>query len=262
MVLPATASSSPRRVGVKTLGVILPDDGPFDYEWLRLDGWLVDLGLGYIDLRVERSQADGIVAVTNLHHIGSPDVLLPPARRLVDGGAAAIVWACTSGSFVGGLDFARRQVELINADTGFPATSTALALIAAAKHLGAREIDLLSPYTEDITNILEKLLRDAGLSVVDVRSLGATCTTDSFDLDIRREVTEFAHDRLTRSYPILVPDTACNTIDLVEELEAEARRPVITANVASLWHGLRLLGDDSATGGVGQLFRPQTVPPG
>ncbi len=78
MVLPATASSSPRRVGVKTLGVILPDDGPFDYEWLRLDGWLVDLGLGYIDLRVERSQADGIVAVTNLHHIGSPDVLLPP----------------------------------------------------------------------------------------------------------------------------------------------------------------------------------------
>lgn len=241
------------------LGIILPDDGPFDYEWLRLDGWLSDHGLGHIRLLVERSEADGILTVENLRRCGALEVLLPPARRLADAGADVIVWACTCGSFIGGYDYAHQQARAIATETGLPTTSTSLAIIAAAKHLGAQEVDLLSTYSSAITEILVTLLHDAGLHAPEVRSLGALYTSEAVALDVAHEFTEFVRHTPKRSNPIIIPDTACNTLDLVDGFEAEAGRPVITANAASLWYGLTLMGEDPRGTGVGLLFHRESA---
>jgi maleate cis-trans isomerase len=239
--------------GSSVLGAILPDDGPFDYEWMHLDRWLGEHGFAGIDYRLVRSPADGVMAHTNLLTIGSADNLATPARTLADAGAGVIVWACTSGSFAGGRRFAEKQIESLSGATRLPATSTSIALVEAAKSIGATKVDLLSAYTQTLTETLVRFLGDSGLAVNEVRSLECLYTEQSFDVDIVHEVERFAADTRQSIHPILIPDTAINTLDLLNELTAAAGRPVITANQASLWHGLFLL--DRASADAVRLFR-------
>jgi maleate isomerase len=224
-----------------TIGVILPDDGPFDYEWLRLDSWLArhapDLAV-----RVERSPADGVMLKENLLAIGGEASLAPAARRLAAAGVDCVLWACTSGSFAGGYEAGQRQIEMLrDATGGRPATSTSMALAASALSLDASEVDLLSAYTGPVTDILIGFLKAAGVTVKESAALDCVNTEDSVAVDIIGEVSAFAR-KVGGSRPILVPDTAINTFELVGALTREAGRPVVTANHASLWHAARIAG--------------------
>lgn len=232
------------RIRPARIGAILPDDGPFDYEWLRPEGWLPALFPG-TELLVERSPADGLMLTANLCAIGRGEVLEPPARRLCQRGAEVIVWACTSGSFAGGYQRARQQVAELAAATLLPATSTSIALAEGALSLGVKAIDLLSAYNIEVTSLLMDFLEQSGVNVHEVWTLDCVQTEESFAIDIVAEVGAFVA-AVPGTRPILVPDTAINTVLLQPQLQAVAGRPVITANQASLWHALRLLGRTDA----------------
>lgn len=221
------------------IGVILPDDGPFDYEWLRLDPWLAQAGLQPVRCLVGRSPADGIMTPKRLAAIGSLGVLCPVARVLAARGASVLLWACTSGSFIRGHEAARRQVAGLGAATGLPATSTSIAMAEAAKSMGATKVDLLSAYSKTVTDRLTGFLAEAGLMVGRIRTLGCIESHESVAVDIVAEVDRLAReDGAPADRPLLVPDTAINTLALLPELSRLAGRRVITANQASLWHAL------------------------
>ncbi|MGE4247745.1 MAG: hypothetical protein AB7F09_00035 [Parvibaculaceae bacterium] len=223
------------------IGVILPDDGPFDYEWLRIQEVLADTDYRSLTVRVERSPADGIMQKDNLLAIGSDGTLAGSARRLATGGADCILWGCTSGSFAGGYNRAQAQVSALSSVSGKPATSTSMALATAALAMGAPQVDLLSAYDAAVTELFVGFLREAGVSVMKSHSLGCVLTEESFAVDLAQELSGFCA-RVTSKLPILVPDTAINTLDRIGELQRLAGRPVVTANQASLWHAAYLLG--------------------
>ncbi|MDX1551966.1 MAG: maleate cis-trans isomerase, partial [Marinobacter sp.] len=54
---------------------------------------------------------------------------------------------------------------------------------------------------------------------------------------------------------LLVPDTALHSVAWLEDLEAAAGKPVLTANQVSFWEGLRLCGRLTPQQGLGTLFR-------
>lgn len=58
--------------------------------------------------------------------------------------------------------------------------------------------------------------------------------------------------------PLVIPDSAVNTLDLVGDLEAELGRPVVTANQATLWQGLTLLGAPAVVRAAGLLLAGAT----
>jgi maleate cis-trans isomerase len=53
---------------------------------------------------------------------------------------------------------------------------------------------------------------------------------------------------------ILVPDTAMHTLEIVDELEAAAGKPVLTANQVTVWKGMQLIGPVPSLPGLGRLF--------
>src|SRR5690349_9612387 len=68
---------------------------------------------------------------------------LGKAERLADGVARlstahpeSMMWACTSGSFVFGVDGAREQVDQVAVAAGVPASSTSIAFADALQHIG------------------------------------------------------------------------------------------------------------------------------
>jgi maleate isomerase len=223
-----------------TLGVVLPDDGPYDYEWLRLEPWLASHGFAHIAAPVVRSTADGIMVPERLRAIGRDAVLVPCARALKDKGAQAILWACTTGSFIAGRADAEAQAEAIHRATGLPSPNTSLAMAEAAKALGGREVDVLSAYTEEVTAIFAQFLRDSGLSIGVTEALGCVHTRESFEVDPIEEARRFAAANPGRATPLLIPDTAINTLARLTGIRRAAKRPIVTANQASLWHALAI----------------------
>ena len=53
----------------------------------------------------------------------------------------------------------------------------------------------------------------------------------------------------------MIPDTALHSAAWLEDLEAAAGKPVLTANQVSFWEGLRLCGKLTPQSSLGTLFR-------
>ncbi|MDT8893663.1 hypothetical protein RSO41_03260 [Halomonas sp. I1] len=223
------------------LGILLPDDGPEDYEWYapgRLEG-----GSRLPCIDVGAIPSDGHHVPAALLALGATERLLPVGEELVHRrGVGALVWACTSGSFIGGLSWACRQAEELEAALGVPVTSTALAFRDALEALDCRSLDLLSPYPDEVTLRLVSFLRECGVEVVHSRALDCPYAADSNAADILGEVRRFAAAHPT-TRPLMVPDTAVNSLALRPALCREAGRDVLTANQVTLWAGLRRLGE-------------------
>ncbi|MFG6178119.1 hypothetical protein ACGTN6_12810 [Halomonas sp. THAF12] len=226
------------------LGILLPDDGPDDYEWHDLaasqDG-------GSPRFLVGKVSSDGHHSPAALLALGDPERLAPVGRELVAQGAEAVVWACTSASFIGGLDWAREQESRLEAMLGVPVTSTALAFLEALEALGHRQVDLLSPYPDDVTLRLVSFLREGGVSAGTVKSLDCPYAADSHAADILDEVRSLRAQHPGATAPLLIPDTAVNSLDMLATLQSEAGRRVLTANQVTLWAALRRLSLVEAT---------------
>ena len=238
------------------LGWIKPDDNVRpDHDCYKLEPWLKDRGLDGVRTAVATSPSSGIHQVDELFRTGEAEVLIPPAKTLADTGAAVVVWACTSASFIGGLAWSRAQAAGISNVIGRPVTSTSLAILAAARQLDVRAVDLLGTYPDEITAVLARFMEDDGLRVEHRHALDAPTGKAAFALDLVAEAERFAQMHPNSRNPVVIPDTAANSLDLLADLELVLRRPVITAVQASFWHGLVLLGIKPRLERGGLLFR-------
>jgi maleate cis-trans isomerase len=186
--------------------------------------------------------------------MGSPQRLLEAASRFPHDSVSAIVWACTSGSFIYGWDGAHAQVADLEAAVGVPVSSTSLAFVAAAQALELRRVAIAATYPEDIARRFEEFLARGGIDAVAVVSGGIITAAEvgGLAVDDAAALVEAA-DR-PDAEAVLVPDTALHTIAGLETLEAAAGKPVLTANQVSAWEGMRLAGAGPVPQGPGRLF--------
>jgi maleate cis-trans isomerase len=236
------------RLGLLYPGHAAEDDLPWLVESLFPDGSvLADV--------VHTSMDEDAHDVDVLLDLGSSRRLHAAADTLREHGAAVAVWACTSGSFVFGLEGAQRQAAQLQEHFGGPASSTSLAFVAALETLQARRVAIAATYPETVTACLVDLLGDAGFEVMEAGSSGIVTAAEVGTLgeeallDLVRAVNRPDADAL------LVPDTALHTARSLATLEAAGGKPVLTANQVSVWEALRLAGRDvDAPAGLGTLF--------
>ena len=205
---------------------------------------------------VHTSVGEDAHRVDALLDLGSDARLADGARTLVaDHNPEAVMWACTSGSFVFGWQGAHRQVESLAAVTGLPTSSTSLAFVDACRAIGVRRVSVVASYPEDVARAFVDFLAAAGIEVL---------ALDSNDIITAAEVGTLGRDDVVRlvrgadlsSTPdaVLVPDTAMHTLDWIDELESATGTPVLTANQVTVWKGLDLVGAVRPVAGLGRLF--------
>jgi maleate isomerase len=102
-----------------------------------------------------------------------------------------------------------------------------------------------------VTSRLIGFLAEAGLRTETTRVLDCATSAQSHALDL--DAVLAAQPPGTR--PLVLPDTAVDTLHRLPELEARAGRPVVTANQVSLWAGLRLVGAATVLPEAGRLFQ-------
>jgi maleate cis-trans isomerase len=195
--------------------------------------------IGNIRLQVvHTSMEEDAHRVEALLDLGGHGRLAEGVRRLQ--GVDAVVWACTSGSFVFGWEGARDQVDRLTAEAGVPASSTSFAFVHAARHLDVQRVTIAATYPDDIALHFAKFLAAGGIDVVR-RTARGIITAEEVGLLGRDDVLNLA---AANDHPdaeaIFLPDTALHTASWLDELEDRVGKPVLTANQVTAWEGLRL----------------------
>lgn len=239
-----------------TVGFIYPDHAAED-DYPRAEKLLG----GDIRLVVEHIYGTDLHAVAELLDLGSPERLRAGAELLRRHEPDAVVWACTSGSFVYGWEGAHRQADGLAAAAGVPASSTSFAFLHAARALGVTRVAIAASYPDDVARHFVDFLAAGGIEVTGIGSRGIATAAEVGRL-AADDVLALAdgHDR-PDAEALLVPDTAMRTIELVDAMEQRIGKPVLTANQVTVWEGLRLAGDTGRSTGVGALFRTQPRSP-
>ena len=180
------------------------------------------------------------------------DSLPGPAKTLAAVKPAVVVLAFTAASYVNG--FAREQIlgDRIAALTGTCALTAAQAILAALEHLGVKKLALGTPYPESISALGKAYWQAAGLDIVGYRRLAGVANI--YDESEERAYRLAREADAPNADAILLSGTGLPTVGVLELLERDLGKPVISSNQASLWRALRLAGVRESVPGFGRLF--------
>ncbi len=237
------------------LGFLYPghsaeDDYPRIEQLLGSD---VRVDLVHTDIGEDAHRVDA------LREMGSPERLADGLAELRLSGAEAVVWACTSGSFVHGWDGAHEQVRGLARAAGMPASSTSFAFVHAIQEIEARRVAVGATYPDDVAQLFAGFLRAAGAEVTGVRSSGIVTAAE---VGTWGERELFALARAADSpdaEALLLPDTALHTVAHIPALEKDLGKPVLTANQVTVWECLRLADRRVNAPELGALFTREPV---
>ncbi len=179
--------------------------------------------------------------VEALRDMGESDRLAEAVASL-DPSTAAVVWACTSGSFVYGWRGAHDQVANLAKLSGLPASSASLAFVHALSALGAHCVAVAASYPLSVAQHFVKFLADGGFEVVSSSTADIMTATTAGHVDERTLSAMVREVDCAEAEVILIPDTALHTISAVPRLEQLAGKPVLTANQVCAWDAMRLAG--------------------
>lgn len=204
---------------------------------------------------VHTSVGEDAHRIDALLDLGGATRLADGARELVEHRPDSVMWACTSASFVFGWDGAREQVEELTSVTRVPASSTSIAFVNAVHALGIGRVAVAASYPEDVAASFVEFLGKGGVEVTGMTSNDILTAAEVGLLD-RTGVLALARSvDLADADALLVPDTAMHSLAWLDDLEAAAGKPVLTANQVTVWEGLSLLGPVPRLEGMGSLFR-------
>ncbi len=99
--------------------------------------------------------------------------MLDAAKMLADADVDIISWNGTSGGWKG-LDSDKRLCEIIEEETGIPATTSMQAQIKTMHEKNVSKINMVTPYTDDINELIIKEYKKNDIEVIN--SIGLHCS--------------------------------------------------------------------------------------
>jgi maleate isomerase len=166
------------------------------------------------------------------------------ARLIVPGTPLDVVaFGCTSGAVAIGP--AAIRAAILGARPGVQVTDPITAAIEAMFALGLRRVGLVTPYSDSVNRRLVQHLAAHGLTVAAAGTfraaatsrLGRTPPTLIPPEAIQRAVVEIGKSEVDG---IFISCTGLRCVSMLEELEAQTGKPIVSSNQAMSWHSLAL----------------------
>lgn len=176
------------------------------------------------------------------------------AELLATADIEAIAYGCTTGSLVKGAGYDEMIESRLEEIAGVPAVATAASIKRAFNALEATSVSIATPYIEDLNRREKEFLEDAGYEVLGIEGLGLQ---DNLDIGAQRPETAYQKARSIAdpdADAVFISCTNYRTFEIIERLEADLDKPVVTSNQATLWDALRTLGVDYSDLPLGKLF--------
>jgi maleate isomerase len=231
------------------LGVLVPAGNPtIEPELYRMAPRGLTIHFARLDtLAGEPGGTEGMERRT----LGYLESLPSATRSLAAVKPDAVVLAHTAVSYLTGFAGEPALVDRLRGLTGTLAFTAASAIQAALHHLGARRLALATPYPESISTAARTFWTAAGFDIVAHRRLDTPniyAETEDHAYQLGR--TTDAPDADT----LLISGTGLPTAGIVERLEKDVGKPVVTSQAAMLWHTLQLKQMGESVRGYGRLL--------
>ena len=180
------------------------------------------------------------------------------ARRLMRYSPDCFAYFCTTVSFIRGVGGDEEISNRITEATGLPATTTSTAMVKALKSMGIERLALASPYTPDVEAAFVSFLEGHGFKIVNSVALNLPDGHAIVPQERIRSAAEGA-DR-PEADAVFIGCTGQRLGRFLDDMEAGLGKPVLTANQATVWHALQLIGREPVVPERGSLFAQDRSP--
>lgn len=165
-----------------------------------------------------------------------------------------IAFCCFSSSFIKGVDWNKRLGKRIEKASGVPSVTAATAVVQAMKDLRLKRIVCLSAYDETLGSVMTDFLSKNGFKVANSVELGLALD------EIGDYATEELFTKAKKAFKkdaegLLIGSTDLQSMPIIERLEQELGKPVVTVNQALAKYSLLAAGLRVRIPGCGRLLR-------
>ena len=134
-------------------------------------------------------------------------------------------------------------LDLVKSITPIPASTVLTAVVRGCRALGLKRIVMASPFPEDQDERLVKFLAHYGIEVVAFRGLG--CPNADVIWELAPATGYDLATALLSEHPevdgIYMPCNKWRTVSVIERIEKDHGKPVVTNTQAWVWEALRLM---------------------
>ena len=145
-------------------------------------------------------------------------------------------------------------IKRISAASGKPATTASTALLEALRVLSVKQIVLGAPWSAPVNQTVAAFIEANGVKVLAQEALGLVRNLEiglldpQTALDVGRRVNRPGADA------VILACGNWSTFSIIDQLERNLGKPVLTTNQVSLWHALKMM-NWAPLGGLGVLLR-------
>mgnify|MGYP001294761034 FL=1 len=182
--------------------------------------------------------ADDITEVTN-------DIL--PDQKI-----DCVAYGCTSGTVAAGYEVIKTKINAAKPEA--KVTTPITSAIKALKKMNIKKISVFTPYTKTINDTVLNYFKDQNITVSSL-----TYFDIASDLDIGKVEEEHLFDVLSKidlseSEALFVSCTALPVLSIIDKLEKELNKVVLSSNQTLIWDALNLVGNKNIVKGYGKIF--------
>lgn len=240
------------------IGILVPhaDIGPeSEFCAMAPDGVSIHSGRAWFGAMGRDVVLDHDIALDAVRAFSQPPHIDDAAELLAAAPLDVIAYAFTSSSYMGGPDDDRKLAERLSDRTnGIPVVITCQAAVRALHAVRATRVAVLTPpwFSKELAEHGAEYFRSHGFEVV-----------HSSPMDIPGGQLDIHPGQLYAWARRHVPDEAdavffggngLRAIGVIEALEEDLGRPVLTANQVTFWNALRLAGVFTPVSGYGRLL--------
>lgn len=177
------------------------------------------------------------------------------SRRVADADVDIIVFGCTTGSLVKGYGYDQELTNEMTGETGIPSITTSTAVTMALQELRINRMCIATPYIEDLNIAEKKFFEDNGFEVVNIGGLGII-----ENIEIGKLYPSRAYELAKTVYRpgcegVFISCTNFRTIEIIDSLEKDLGKPVISSNQVSIWATFKTLMIRDNIENYGSLFK-------
>jgi len=166
-----------------------------------------------------------------------------------------IAFCCTSGSLIKGAGYDREIIQRIESLVHIPATTTATSVVEGLKVMGIEKVVVATPYSDEVNQKERLFLESHSFKVQDIRGLGIINPREMADVE-PGVIYKLAKGMISDTTDgVFISCTGLGIINIIEILESDIQKPVITSNQATMWAALRKAGVGEKIQGFGRLLQ-------
>lgn len=234
------------------LGLIIPSSNAVmepEFYAMAPEGVTVHttrLYLKELSLKGLASMAEDIEETTTLLDTASVDV---------------IAYGCVRGSMHGGPEGNDKIISKMRNKTKVPVFTTSTAVVAALRELQVKNVSVATPHPDDENECIRKFLEHFGFNVVAIKGLrledyglktGKRGEYGKLPADVAYEQAKAVNSRDADA--VFLSCTGFRTISMLDLLETDLGKPVVSSNQATFWLMLRTIRINEPIAGYGRLL--------